>query len=280
LDVLYGLPLADFTGARDELARDLRREGLSDEAKAVKALRKPTITAWTLNLLARRRPEVIERLLATGKRLRTSQRELLAGGDRSALQRASAEERELVAELTRDATAVAGEAGTSVTGALEERIRNTLHAAALDERTAAELAAGRLVREQEAVGLFGAASVEAASAGKAASSSRSAAAAVSGKRGDRTEPPKVVERRRRIERELATAKANAKEAQRKHARAAKATERAGKQAKDTQRRADEARKRAEEASALLREAERREKDAAVAYERAARAVASAEGKLE
>src|SRR5207253_4153617 len=128
--------------------------------QAVKALRKPTIAAWTLNQLARRRPEEVERLLAIGKRMRTAQEALLAGGDRSSLQLASAEERELVAKLTRDATALAGEVSRSATGSLEEQIRTTLHAAALDEQTAAELAAGRLVREQEAVGLFGAASLE------------------------------------------------------------------------------------------------------------------------
>src|SRR5207245_6823398 len=89
-DELYALPLADFTKARDELVRHLRREGLRHEAQAVKALRKPTIAAWTLNQLARRRPEEVERLLAIGKRMRTAQEALLAGGDRSSLQLASA----------------------------------------------------------------------------------------------------------------------------------------------------------------------------------------------
>ncbi len=79
---LYGLPLADFTKARDELARRLRREGRRDDAEAVKALRKPTVAAWALNQLARRRPGDVERLLATGERLREAQEALLAGGDR------------------------------------------------------------------------------------------------------------------------------------------------------------------------------------------------------
>ena len=169
---LYGLPLADFTKARDELARRLRREGRRDDAEAVKALRKPTVAAWALNQLARRRPGDVERLLATGERLREAQEALLAGGDRVALQRASAEEREMVDKLTRDATAVAGEARTSATGSLEERIRGTLRAAALDQQTADELAAGRLLHEREAAGLFGGASVETASPRKAAPATR------------------------------------------------------------------------------------------------------------
>ena len=78
---LYGLPPADFTSARDQLARRLRRDGLREEADAVKGLHKPNAVAWALNQLARRRPRDVERLLATGKRLRTAQEALLGGGD-------------------------------------------------------------------------------------------------------------------------------------------------------------------------------------------------------
>ena len=145
-DELYGLPLAEFTKARDDLAKRLRKEGKGDEADAVKALRKPTAAAAALNQLARRRPKDIKQLLATGKRLRKAHEALIGGGDRSALQAASAEERELIDSLASDA---------QTSAALEERIRDTLHAAALDEQTAAELAAGRLTHEREAVG-FGA----------------------------------------------------------------------------------------------------------------------------
>jgi hypothetical protein len=267
-DEVYGLPLSHFTRARDELAHGLRKEGLRDEAEAVKALRKPTLAAWALNQLARRRPDEVGRLLAIGGRLHEAQEALLAGGDRSSLQRASAEERELVAELTRAATAIAHEAGAAGGQSVGERVRSTLHAAALDDRTAAALAAGRLVREQEAVGLFGAPSDDAR---------RTKAPA---KRGpDVRGPRKDAERRRELERERRAARAKEQKAQREQAGAAKAAARAGKRAKDAQRRADEARKRADEARAGVRAAERRERDAATAYHRAARALASAEKKL-
>jgi hypothetical protein len=257
-DELYGLPLADFTSARDQLAKRLRGDGLREEADAVKGLRKPNAVGWALNQLARRRPRDVERLVATGKRLRTAQDALLAGGDGSALKRASAEERELVDKLTRDAAAIAGEAGTA-RGSLDERIRDTLHAATLDEQTAAELAAGRLVREQRAVGLFGGAnSVEPAPA---------------------TASRKVAELRQTAEAELAATRTEERKAQHEHAAAAKAAERAQKRAQDAEERAGAARKRAEEAQVGLREANRRESDAAKAYDRAARAVAAAEKKL-
>lgn len=50
---LYGLPLEEFTGARDALARDLRAEGRSDEARKVAGLRKPVVAAWAVNRLVR-----------------------------------------------------------------------------------------------------------------------------------------------------------------------------------------------------------------------------------
>ena len=45
-DDLYALPPGDFTRARDERAKALRKEGRREEADAVKALRKPTVAAW------------------------------------------------------------------------------------------------------------------------------------------------------------------------------------------------------------------------------------------
>jgi hypothetical protein len=249
-DDLYGLPLGEFTKARDDLARKLRKEGRRDEADAVKALRKPTAAAWALNQLARRRPKDVERLLAAGKGLREAHEALLAGGDRAALQRASAKERELVDSLARDATAVAAEAGTAGTAALDEKIRGTLHAAALDKETAAELESGRLVRDREAVGMFGAGDAEVTQVRKP--------------KGATTKTSEDA-RSRELKQELAAARSEEQQAERQHATAAKAAERA--------------RARAAEAQAALREAEQREKDAAKAHQRAVRAVAAAEKKI-
>jgi hypothetical protein len=153
---LYGLPPGEFTRARDARANQLRADGDRDEANAVKALRKPTVAAWALNQLARRRRKDLDKLLSAGEELRAAQEELLAGGDRAGFQEAAARERDLVAKLASDAAALASEAGERGTG-LQEKVAETLHAAALDEETAEELRAGRLVKEREAVGGFGAA---------------------------------------------------------------------------------------------------------------------------
>jgi hypothetical protein len=152
---LYGLPLGEFTRARDELARRLRKDGRRDDADAVKALRKPTTAAWALNQLARRREADVARLLEAGERLRQAQAELLAGAGRDELDAAAAEERELVAALARDAAAIAADAGTGSSETLLEKLRATLHAVAADEELARQLAAGRVLRESEAVGVLG-----------------------------------------------------------------------------------------------------------------------------
>ena len=129
--------------------------GDREAADAIKGLRKPTVAAWALNQLARRRAKDVERLVEAGEELRAAQEELLAGGDRAAFQEAASKERELVADLSAGATAMASEEGERGSG-LQEKIAGTLHAAALDEETAEELRAGRLVREREAIGGFGA----------------------------------------------------------------------------------------------------------------------------
>lgn len=154
-DELYALPLDDFTGARNALEKSLRKDGRRDEAGLVKALRKPTVPAWALNQVARRQPKDLQKLIAAGRRVREGQEKLLEGGDRKALDSAAAEQRELTKALVRAASAVGEEAGVGTAAAFEEKVGATLRAAAADDAVAARLAAGRLEREQEAVGLFG-----------------------------------------------------------------------------------------------------------------------------
>ena len=150
---LYGLPLGDFTAARNTLARETAKEGDRQGAEAIRSLRKPSAAAWALNQLARGHGDELGELLSAGERLRRAQAELLAGGDRAAFREASKLEQRLVSELARKAVGIAREAGTAATDALERRIADTLRAAALDPAVAGSLRAGRLVREHAAAGL-------------------------------------------------------------------------------------------------------------------------------
>jgi hypothetical protein len=143
---LYGLPLEEFTAARNALAKQLTREGDKAAAEEVKRLPKPSKTAWALNQVARRQPEDVEQLLAAGERLREAQQRALAG-DASRLRSATRAEQDQVDRLLDAAAALAG--GGAVA---RDRLRNTLRAAATDPATGGLLREGRLVADVEPSG--------------------------------------------------------------------------------------------------------------------------------
>lgn len=275
-DELYGLAPGEFTSARDARAKELRSAGDREAANAVKALRKPTVAAWALNQLSRRKGKDLDRLLAAGEKLRAAQEELLAGGDRSAFQDAAARERELVAELTAAAAELAGEAGEHGTG-LEEKVAATLHAAALDEETAAELRAGRLLREREAIGGFGAAAPPSEPA-PAPRREPAKAAKTRRPKGADADRRKDAERREAAEQRqrLAAARTDERHARRELEAAEKALKSAATRAEAAEAHAADANERAKTAKQRLEEARRAQTAARKAHARAEKALASAE----
>ncbi len=52
-DDLYGLPLEEFTAARDALAKRLRGEKRREDADAVKALKRPSVAAGAISARGR-----------------------------------------------------------------------------------------------------------------------------------------------------------------------------------------------------------------------------------
>lgn len=68
VDALFRLPLAEFTGARNALAAKLKKSGRGDEAVRVKALAKPSISAWAVNQLYWNHREAFDRLIASAER--------------------------------------------------------------------------------------------------------------------------------------------------------------------------------------------------------------------
>ena len=152
IDELYSLPIEEFVRRRDELARALRAEGERELAEETKRLRKPSVAAWTVNQLARREQKAVSELLEAGKRLRNAHEQLLGGGSADELQRASTAERNAVRVLVKSAESVLREAGSSATSGTLERVRETLHAASLDEHVAELVRAGRVTSDEQAAG--------------------------------------------------------------------------------------------------------------------------------
>lgn len=152
VEALYGLPLDEFTKARDALAREKRQAGEKAIAEEVKRAKKPSVIAWAANHLARHHADDVEHLLETGARLRRAQMAALEGGDPSELRDASrveAGEVRALAALGRSLLADSGRAGSPDQ---EERLAATLRAAAVDPVGGEQLRRGVLTEELNPAG--------------------------------------------------------------------------------------------------------------------------------
>src|SRR5688572_14620649 len=95
LDRLYGLPLEEFTQARNDAAKQARAEDRR-AAEAIAKARKPTQAAWAVNQLARNQPKQVQALLSTADRLRAAE-------NPQALRKAMGDQREALDTLIRTA---------------------------------------------------------------------------------------------------------------------------------------------------------------------------------
>jgi hypothetical protein len=152
---LFGLAPAAFVAARDEAARRLKREGDAEAAARVKALRRPSLSAWAVNQLARERRADLARLLEAGERLRAAHEAAVSGAGATELRVATRAERQAVAGLLEAAVEVLTAAGHPATDATRDRIAATLHAAAADPVAAEQVGRGRLTHDLDPSG-FGA----------------------------------------------------------------------------------------------------------------------------
>ncbi len=146
-DELYALPLERFTPERD--ARIKAAKGDRDLVAALKALRKPSVAAWVVNLLVRREVEQVEQVLAVGAALREAQ-EGMDGGQLRALTR---QRRQLTSAVTGQARALAAEEGVRVTQSVADEVEATLTAGLVDPEAARAVRSGLLVRSIKATGV-------------------------------------------------------------------------------------------------------------------------------
>lgn len=151
---LYGLPLERFTEERNALAKELRRSGERDQAAQVSKLRKPSVAAWAVNQVVRTQKRDVEAMFKAGDALVQVQADLLAGGgDPGSLRRAVEAERAAADALVDHARGLLSAGGTELSPAALEQVKETLHAAALDEGARTQVSAGCLGRELRHVGL-------------------------------------------------------------------------------------------------------------------------------
>ncbi|GGW94751.1 hypothetical protein GCM10010297_15580 [Streptomyces malachitofuscus] len=140
LDELYALPPSEFVARREERAAAARTARRAGDARRIHAARRPTLAAWAANLLRRSRPDEAEQFLELGRALREAQATL----DPSGLKELSAQRRRIVSELSRQAAALAREAGHPLSDTVQRDVETTLRAVLADPEAAGVWAAGRV----------------------------------------------------------------------------------------------------------------------------------------
>ena len=137
-DRLYAGPADGFTDARNAAAK-----GIEDKALAaqVKKLKKPSVAAWSVNLLVRRESAQIDSVLELAEQLRAAA-EALDGDELRALTR---QRRQLTTALASTARSLARDAGVRLTGPVVEQVEGMLNAAMIDPVAAQAVRTGRVL---------------------------------------------------------------------------------------------------------------------------------------
>ena len=266
VDKLYQLPLEEFTGARNALAKE---SGNSD----IRSLQKPPIAAWTVNQVYWKRRPVYEALIEAATTLRAAHTAVLSG-KRADLRAAGKEHEEAIEEALKTAVAILQEAGHPATDATRQAIATTLRGLPSQEPP------GRLTRTLQPGGFEALAGIPVRGAPAAARSKPAAAPA----RDTSTREPE----RQKTSSADANALAKAREAAVVAARELKLAEhavrreefeaaRAARDAERAQRDVESAREQVEAAERALQQAEREAADARRAREAAERRARDADG---
>ena len=147
---LYGLRPEEFTAARTAAEKAARSGGDRELAAAVKALRRPAVAAWAVNLLVRRRGELVDQVVDLGEQLRQAQ-SLLQG---DALRELARQRRQLVTAVASQARALAADEGDQqLSDAAVRQVEETLQAAMTDRAAADAVRSGLLAQPLSSTGM-------------------------------------------------------------------------------------------------------------------------------
>jgi hypothetical protein len=143
INALFKLPLTEFIGARKALAARLKQKGLGDEAETVKALAKPSVSAWTVNQLYWRHRDAFDELIATGQRFHKAQ----TSGKMVNMREALDARREALAHLSDLASEALRQAGHNPSLDTLRRLGTTLEALSAYASLAGGPTLGRLTED-------------------------------------------------------------------------------------------------------------------------------------
>ncbi|HZT77948.1 MAG TPA: hypothetical protein VFA27_14945 [Vicinamibacterales bacterium] len=204
IDDLYQLPLAEFTRARNALAKTVR----GADATRVRTLAKPTVVAWAVNQVYWRTRSVYERLMKAGEKLRHAQIAALTGKSAD-LREASEAHRRAIADAVKEAERLASAAGSHPA---PDALMRTFEALSLAKEPPS--APGRLAEPLQPAGFEALAGVTPAASVKAAAVKTSAPTKEELKKRAEEEKRRAAEERKRAaeirKAEAALARAKAK----------------------------------------------------------------------
>ena len=143
IDSLFREPLTEFIAARKTLATTLKKAGRSLEADRIKALAKPSVSAWTVNQLYWNHREPFDLLMATGESIRQAQ----TGKKGLNLRTLLDERREALLELSELAAPLLRDAGHNPSLDTLRRITTTLEAMTAYVSLPEGLSPGRLTKD-------------------------------------------------------------------------------------------------------------------------------------
>ena len=151
IDALFQLTPPEFVTARNALATQLKKAGQNDVARRVKALPKPSISAWTVNQLYWKHRAAFEKLLANGERFRQAQVSRLAGKGTD-IHKLLNERREELSAMSRLAAQILQRSSGAAPSGVMRRITATLEALSAYGTLAGAPSAGRLVEDVDPPG--------------------------------------------------------------------------------------------------------------------------------
>ena len=139
-DQLYAVSPDEFMARRTALAAEAKESGDRALAKQIAGLRKPTRSAWLVNLVARAEPDRVAELRQLGTALQQAQEQM----DGDVLRRLSKQRRTMIDSLSRRAAELGGDQGYDAPDSAVQEVSQTLQAALGDPSVAEVVRAGRL----------------------------------------------------------------------------------------------------------------------------------------
>jgi hypothetical protein len=139
---LYAVTPEEFMAERRRVVAEAKAGGEPAVAAELGRLRKPSLAAWAVNLLAREAPDLVDGLADLGERMRDAQGRL----DTDTLTSLRPERDSLLAELVATTVALVADAGRTCSQAAQLDVRATAIAALADEQAMAAVASGQLTR--------------------------------------------------------------------------------------------------------------------------------------